>query len=74
MYAVQVGPSLGSFSLSAALLKALLAEFAPEITARAAKMDSDPHFWMPMTLTAEAYESVPPQTLNPEPCALNPKP
>ena len=55
-----MGPSLGSFSLSAALLKALLAEFAPEITAKAAKMDSDPHFWMPMTLTAEAYESVPP--------------
>ena len=30
----KVGPSLGSFSLSAALLKALLAEFAPEIAAK----------------------------------------
>ena len=30
-------------------------EFAGEITGKLAKMDSDPHFWMPMTLSKEAY-------------------
>lgn len=47
---VNVGPSLGSFSLSATLLLALLEEFKPEIEAKQAKFDSDPDFWMPLTL------------------------
>jgi len=54
----EVGPSLGSFSLSAALLFALLEEYGAEIKAKEAKFDSDPHFWMPMTLAEEAYVSV----------------
>lgn len=53
-----VGPSLGSFSLSHEMLAALLKEFEPELTAKTAKMDSDPHFWMPLTLAKEAYCSV----------------
>jgi len=40
-----VGPSLGSFSLSGEMLFSLLDEFKGEIAGKAAKMDSDPHFW-----------------------------
>mmetsp|Transcript_9249 Transcript_9249/g.12526 ORF Transcript_9249/g.12526 Transcript_9249/m.12526 type:complete len:555 (-) Transcript_9249:322-1986(-) len=54
----QVGPSLGSFSVSAALLAAFLKEFHSELEAKQAKMDSDPDFWMPLTLSGEAYCSV----------------
>jgi hypothetical protein len=54
----EVGPSLGSFSLSAELLAALLAEFTPELEGKTAKLDSDPHFWMPLTLAGDAYSSV----------------
>jgi len=50
-----IGVSLGSFSLSAAMLAALDAEFAPELAARSAKLDTDPHFWMPMTLPEPVY-------------------
>jgi hypothetical protein len=50
-----IGVSLGSFSLSAAFTEALLAEFAPELAARRGKMDTDPHFWMPLTLDRETY-------------------
>jgi hypothetical protein len=50
-----IGVSLGSFSLSAAMLAALDAEFAPELVARTAKLDTDPHFWMPMTLPEPVY-------------------
>ena len=53
-----VGPSLGSFSLSGEMLTCLLNEFAAEITGKEAKMDSDPHFWMPLTLSKDAYCSV----------------
>ena len=45
---VAVGPSLGSFSVSAALLLALLDEFAKELEGKTAKLDSDPDFWMPL--------------------------
>lgn len=55
---VAVGPSLGSFSVSAALLLALLDEFAKELEGKTAKLDSDPDFWMPLTLSGEAYTSV----------------
>jgi len=53
-----VGTSLGSFSLSAPLLKALSNHFAQELEAKAGKMDSDPHVWMPMTLSREAYAAL----------------
>ena len=54
----RVGPSLGSFSVSAALLFALLDEFKAEVDGRMAKLDSDPHFWMPLTLPEPAYLKV----------------
>ena len=45
----QVGTSLGSFSLTAALLSALLNEFSSELDTKKGQLDSDPHWWMPMT-------------------------
>lgn len=51
----QVGPSLGSFSVSAAFLAALLQEFAPELVDKTGKLDTDPHFWMPLTLSEDSY-------------------
>jgi len=51
----QVGPSLGSFSVSAELLQALCAEYAPELKSKEGKFDTDPHFWMPLTLPDEDY-------------------
>eukprot|EP00667_Euglena_gracilis_P007782 EG_transcript_7866 len=53
-----VGPSLGSFSVSDALLLALLREFAAEVEGKEAKFDSDPHFWMPLTLSGDSYRSI----------------
>ena len=50
-----LGLSLGVFSLSSALLYALLEEFEPELKNRYGKMDSDPHFWMPFTLDRVTY-------------------
>ncbi|KAL3915643.1 MAG: hypothetical protein SGPRY_007143, partial [Prymnesium sp.] len=55
---VKVGTSLGSFSLSAKLTEALMAEFAPELKEKKASLDSDPHFWMPLTMKEEDYEAV----------------
>ena len=54
----QVGPSLGSFSVSAVILKGLCEEFSKELTEKTAKLDTDPHFWMPMTLPKEEYASL----------------
>eukprot|EP00523_Entomoneis_sp_CCMP467_P009947 CAMPEP_0168739338 /NCGR_PEP_ID=MMETSP0724-20121128/11405_1 /TAXON_ID=265536 /ORGANISM="Amphiprora sp., Strain CCMP467" /LENGTH=545 /DNA_ID=CAMNT_0008786725 /DNA_START=61 /DNA_END=1698 /DNA_ORIENTATION=+ len=51
----QVGPSLGSFSVSAAILAALTEEYATELAEKKAKFDTDPHFWMPLTLSEEDY-------------------
>ncbi|CAN0133351.1 unnamed protein product, partial [Heterosigma akashiwo] len=51
----QVGTSLGSFSVSHALLALLLEEFAPELARKEGKLDSDPHLWMPLTLAAADY-------------------
>ena len=51
-----VGPSLGSFSVSSAMLFALLSEFASELEKKEGKLDSDPHLWMPMTLSKDAYQ------------------
>lgn len=50
-----VGASLGSFSISSAMLFVLLEEFAGELLRRVGKLDSDPHLWMPMTLEKTAY-------------------
>jgi hypothetical protein len=50
-----VGISLGSFSLSTPFTFALMQEFQPELIQRNSKMDSDPHFWMPLTLTQKNY-------------------
>lgn len=51
----QVGPSLGSFSVSAAMLKGLCDEYSVELADKQEKLDTDPHFWMPMTLPEESY-------------------
>jgi len=51
----QVGPSLGSFSVSAAILSGLCSEFATELTEKTGKLDTDPHFWMPLTLPENSY-------------------
>lgn len=51
----QVGPSLGSFSVSAAILKGLCEEYAVELTEKIVKLDTDPHFWMPLTLPEDSY-------------------
>ena len=51
----QVGTSLGSFSLTASLLSALLNEFSSELASKKGQLDSDPHWWMPMTLPLDAY-------------------
>ncbi|KAG7395083.1 hypothetical protein PHYBOEH_004235 [Phytophthora boehmeriae] len=53
-----VGTSLGSFSVDADMLKALLTEFSKELQAKEGKLDSDPHFWMPLTLELAAYTEV----------------
>lgn len=50
-----VGASLGSFSISSAMLFLLLDEFSSEIDSKVGKLDTDPHFWMPMTLAKTAY-------------------
>ena len=54
----RVGTSLGSFSVDAPLMGALLVEFAPELAAKTATLDSDPHFWMPLTLKEADYVAV----------------
>lgn len=51
----QVGPSLGSFSVSHELLTALCEEYKSELQAKVGKFDTDPHFWMPLTLPSEDY-------------------
>ncbi len=53
-----VGVSLGSFSVSYELMTALLEEFNEELEAKEGKLDSDPHFWMPLTLDEDTYLSL----------------
>lgn len=50
-----VGVSLGSFSISATILMAFMIEFQHELTNKKGKLDSDPHLWMPLTLSKSAY-------------------
>ena len=54
----QVGPSLGSFSVSSSFLQALCTEYDKELTEKTAKLDTDPHFWMPLTLPESSYISL----------------
>ena len=54
----QVGPSLGSFSVSASILQGLCEEYATELAEKTAKLDTDPHFWMPLTLTKTEYATL----------------
>jgi hypothetical protein len=53
-----VGTSLGSFSVDSDMLLALLQEFRKELGEKKGKYDSDPHFWMPLTLEKDAYTEV----------------
>eukprot|EP00948_MAST-09A_sp_MAST-9A-sp1_P001063 g1063.t1 len=53
-----VGVSLGSFSVSHELMLSLSEEFASELKAKKGKLDSDPHWWMPLTLEKESYVSL----------------
>jgi len=54
----ECGPSLGSFSVSAPLLGSLMNEFDSELSAKSVALDSDPHFWMPMTLPLKDYVKI----------------
>ena len=54
----KVGPSLGSFSMTNEMMEVMLNEFAGELASKEAKMDTDPHFWMPLTLSKENYIAV----------------
>jgi hypothetical protein len=55
---VSAGTSLGSFSVSHEMLDELLTEFKSEIGAKKGKLDTDPHFWMPLTLPKDGYASL----------------
>jgi hypothetical protein len=54
----ECGPSLGSFSVSQWLLGSLMKEFKDELHAKCVALDSDPHFWMPMTLPLADYVKI----------------
>lgn len=51
----KIGVSLGSFSISATMLDKLLATFQHELTAKNGKLNTDYHFWMPLTWTKSSY-------------------
>ncbi len=53
-----VNISFGSFSITAPLLQALLKEFSQELECKTGKFDSDPHFWMPLTLPLKLYQTM----------------
>ena len=55
---VSVGTSLGSFSVSSKFISAMMEEYQTELTARAGSLDTDPHFWMPLTLSRTSYLSI----------------
>jgi hypothetical protein len=50
-----LGKSLGCFSISRAMLAALLEEFASELVEKQCKLDTDPHLWMPLTSTRSDF-------------------
>ena len=39
-------------------LEALMDEFTPELEKKSGKLDTDPHFWMPLTLSEKSYVEV----------------
>jgi ADP-glucose pyrophosphorylase len=47
--------SMGTFSLSTEMMVALLDEFKDELLEKKVLFDSDPYFWMPLTLDYETY-------------------
>lgn len=53
-----IGTSVGSFSVSEKMLMLLLDVFSDELDAKRGKLDTDPHFWMPLTLDADTYQDV----------------
>ncbi|RMD74230.1 MAG: hypothetical protein D6820_17105 [Lentisphaerae bacterium] len=50
-----IGISLGSFSISSVITRLLLEEFAQELEEKKIALDTDPHFWMPLTLDEQTY-------------------
>jgi hypothetical protein len=52
---ITVGVSLGSFSISARMLNELLVTFDNELKNKTGKLNTDYHFWMPLTWTKDAY-------------------
>lgn len=54
----KIGLSLGCFSLSFEALRGLLALFHHELQHKNKKFDSDPYFWMPLTLDFETYDQL----------------
>ncbi len=50
-----LGKSLGCFSISNQLLRALLEESAKELAQKQLKLDTDPHLWMPLTSEREEF-------------------
>ncbi|MBB63763.1 MAG: hypothetical protein CMO81_01730 [Waddliaceae bacterium] len=56
--AVEIGLSFGSFSISHVLLEILLDTFKEELNSRSGSLDSDPHFWMPLTLEWGVYAEI----------------
>lgn len=50
-----IGISMGAFTLSTKMLLALLKEFEKELNDKTALLDSDPYFWMPLTLDSDSY-------------------
>lgn len=55
---ISLGVSLGAFSMSTPMLQALLDEFCDDLTMRRGRLDTDPHFWMPLTLSRDVYLSL----------------
>lgn len=53
-----IAVSLGSFGISAALLSLLIKEFHNELNTQSTKLDTDPHFWMPLTLDLHTYQAM----------------
>lgn len=53
-----LGISLGAFSLSFSMTQFLLEEFAQELQEKRVQMESDYHFWMPLTLSWDAFSTV----------------
>lgn len=52
---IELGKSLGSFSISLPFLTALREEYSEEIARKEGKLDTDPHLWMPITSTKAEF-------------------